>query len=218
VLEELSAVIAVRQQQLEVVRQFEQIGKAITFSVNHLSHKQQDDFELGLRTSINRTLSKEILSFQDLLRTLETLERKARWRIDVKEEDNSKTIFVFTVVTSLFLPLSFVSSYLGMNTTDIRTMDNSQATFWATALPVTVSVVALAVLAANRGDAARDWFFGKRQRLRQRRIRAPKEDRLYDTSASDAHTDDEHRKVTRFSRRRLRRSANSALDLEPGPT
>lgn len=89
---------------------------------------------------------------------LALLERKARYRIDVLEEDNSKAIFVFTVVTAIFLPLSFFTSYLGMNTADIRNMNRSQSLFWIVAAPVTVVVLGLAVLASYKGDAAREWF------------------------------------------------------------
>ena len=44
-------------------------------------------------------------------------------------------MLVFTVVTIIFLPLSTVASILGMNTSDVRDMDDGQWVFWATALP-----------------------------------------------------------------------------------
>jgi len=62
--------------------------------------------------------------------------------------------------------MSFVTSYLGMNTNDIRNMSNSQSTFWAIALPVTIVVVGLAVLAAYKGDSILEWLFHSRQRLK----------------------------------------------------
>lgn len=39
---------------------------------------------------------------------------------NIKAEDKNVAIFVYTVVPIVFLALSFVPSYLGMNTTDIR--------------------------------------------------------------------------------------------------
>lgn len=67
------------------------------------------------------------------------------------EEDRGKAIFVFTLVTVIFLPLSFVTSFMGMNTVDIRDMDNSQAVFWAIALPAICTVIGVVVLIAQKG-------------------------------------------------------------------
>ena len=77
-------------------------------------------------------------------------------------------IFVFTVVTVIFLPLSCMTSYMGMNTADIRNMGNSQATFWVAALPITGVVLFLAILVAYKGDAVREWFFTMRERRKSR--------------------------------------------------
>lgn len=59
---------------------------------------------------------------------------------------------VFTIVTVIFLPLSFVSSYFGMNTADIRNTEQGQWIFWAVGASVTFAVAALALLAAFRGQ------------------------------------------------------------------
>lgn len=65
-------------------------------------------------------------------------------------KDHQETaIFIFTIVTVIFLPLSTVSSYLGMNTSDIRDMQTKQWVFWAVAIPLTVVVLILARLWAG---------------------------------------------------------------------
>lgn len=67
-------------------------------------------------------------------------------------KDRQETaIFIFTVVTVIFLPLSTVSSYLGMNTSDIRDMQSKQWVFWAAAVPLTVVVLFVARLWAFPG-------------------------------------------------------------------
>lgn len=48
---------------------------------------------------------------------------------------------VFTVITIIFLPLSFVASVLGMNTSEIRSMTFNQWVFWASAIPFTLLVI-----------------------------------------------------------------------------
>ncbi|KAF1951942.1 hypothetical protein CC80DRAFT_190551 [Byssothecium circinans] len=58
---------------------------------------------------------------------------------------HENAIYAFTIVTVVFLPLSFVCSFLGMNTAGIRDMDSGQWVFWASALPLTFAVVLVAL-------------------------------------------------------------------------
>lgn len=67
-------------------------------------------------------------------------------------EHHGKAIVVFTVVTIVFLPMSFVSSVFGMNVKDIREMENGQWTFWVAALAMTVVVVGLSLVVAFMGE------------------------------------------------------------------
>lgn len=76
-------------------------------------------------------------------------------RIESNKDRQEAAILVFTIVTIIFLPLSFVSSFLGMNTTDIRNMDTHQWLFWACAIPLTTVVVGLSLLVANKVEPAR---------------------------------------------------------------
>lgn len=61
--------------------------------------------------------------------------------IEVRKESNSKAITIFTTVTVIFLPLSFVTSYLGMNSVDIRNGTFNQSLFWIIALPSTAGLI-----------------------------------------------------------------------------
>ncbi|KAL8881318.1 MAG: hypothetical protein Q9198_001462 [Flavoplaca austrocitrina] len=72
--------------------------------------------------------------------------------VDIKVEDQGKAVMVFTIVTVIFLPLSFVSSYFGMNTADIRELQHGQWIFWAVGLSVTFCTVVTALLIAFRGQ------------------------------------------------------------------
>ena len=62
------------------------------------------------------------------------------------KDRHDKAIYAFTIVTVIFLPLSFVTSFLGMNTTGIRDTQYGQWMFWVTALPLTLVVILLALL------------------------------------------------------------------------
>jgi Mg2+ and Co2+ transporter CorA len=61
--------------------------------------------------------------------------------IEVRKESNSKAIIIFTIVTVVFLPLSFVTSYLGMNSVDIREGTFNQSLFWMIAIPSAAGLI-----------------------------------------------------------------------------
>lgn len=152
----------------------------VTFRITSQSRAQQYDLEgYNAGKQLLDRLRNDRDQLYALQRKLKDLRAKARYRIEVLEEDNSKAIFVFTVVTAVFLPLSFVTSYLGMNTADIRSTTTGQSTFWAISLPMTFVVVTLAITVAYKGDAVVDWMHNLRRRFtkptsqrgRRRRLR-----------------------------------------------
>ncbi|KAL9578687.1 MAG: hypothetical protein Q9212_005562 [Teloschistes hypoglaucus] len=89
-------------------------------------------------------------------------------RIESSKDRQEAAIFVFTVVTIIFLPLSFVASFFGMNVNDIRDMGRSQWVFWASALPLTAIVAAVAILVAYKIEPVKDLWSGIAERWRGR--------------------------------------------------
>jgi CorA-like Mg2+ transporter protein len=53
----------------------------------------------------------------------------------------SRSVFIFTAITIVFLPLSFFTSYFGMNLTDIVKTDHDTNYFWLIAGPTSGSIV-----------------------------------------------------------------------------
>lgn len=94
------------------------------------------------------------------------LKEQVKQAIEVLEEDHGKAIRVFTIVTLFFLPLSFVSTFLGMNTTDVDGLKWDQSIFWATSLPITAFVLLTAIIYGYKGDEISDWFSMKMRSLR----------------------------------------------------
>jgi uncharacterized membrane protein (DUF485 family) len=89
----------------------------------------------------------------------------------VRKESNSKAITLFTIVTVIFLPLSFVTSYLGMNSVDIRGGSFTQGLFWAIAMPIAAFLVGglwialrfrrrIRRVAIDRLESCRGWWRG----------------------------------------------------------
>lgn len=91
-----------------------------------------------------------------LIRRCGPLASRTKQSLEINEEDHGKAIMVFTVVTVIFLPLSFATSYLGMNTVDIRDMDQKQSLFWIIAIPLTVVTVGACLVVGYYGEYIRD--------------------------------------------------------------
>lgn len=61
-------------------------------------------------------------------------------------ESNNQAILVFTIVTVVFLPLSFFTSYFGMNVKGIADTEKNERYFWTVCGSATVSIVILTLL------------------------------------------------------------------------
>lgn len=114
--------------------------------------------EQVLLSQTSEMILKSFNDYKEIDRKVERMASQTKMSIEILDDDHGKAIFVFTVVTLIFLPLSFVSSLLGMNTVDIRNQDTTQWLFWAIALPITAAVVVLALVVAYRYDEIREWI------------------------------------------------------------
>ena len=55
---------------------------------------------------------------------------------------------------------SFVTSFLGMNVTDVRDISRDQKVFWFSAIPLTFVVVSLSMIYGYKWEALREWLKG----------------------------------------------------------
>ncbi|KAL8668389.1 MAG: hypothetical protein Q9168_006980 [Polycauliona sp. 1 TL-2023] len=117
-------------------------------------HKRRLDDSLRISTCQSAWLktSKLLEEVEQVQAEGQRLGEQTAHLVDIKVEEQAKAVMVFTIVTVIFLPLSFVSSYFGMNTPDIRDMQQGQWIFWAIGLSVTFSTVVVALLVAFRGQ------------------------------------------------------------------
>ncbi len=61
-------------------------------------------------------------------------------------DNQNKAVFIFTAVTIVFLPLSFFTSYFGMNLAGVRDSDYTEAYFWKVCGSVSFCIVLVVVL------------------------------------------------------------------------
>ncbi|KAK0610421.1 cora-like Mg2+ transporter protein-domain-containing protein [Bombardia bombarda] len=132
--------------------------------------QQQDGFRTrNTRRELSRFELQYIMKQQDLLeqrdeaildlqKSAQALKQRVKQMIEIMDEDHGKAIRVFTIVTVFFLPLSFVTGFFGMNTSDIRDLDAGQTLYWTVAIPVTVVILFLAFIYGYRGDEIQDWI------------------------------------------------------------
>ena len=83
----------------------------------------------------------------------------------IVSDSQNKAIMVFTVVTVIFLPLSFFTSYYGMNLSDVVNTAKNQAYFWKVCGTVTFIIILFTTLSAFRHQL--------RRLMRNRRMKGP---------------------------------------------
>jgi hypothetical protein len=115
-------------------------------------------YERSLLESCQEYLGMTAQEYRYLLARCGPLSDSTKQSLEITEEDHGKAIMVFTIVTVIFLPLSFVTSFLGMNTTDIRDMGSSSSLFWTIAIPLTAITMASVLYIGYNGDDLRDFF------------------------------------------------------------
>ncbi|KAF5636785.1 mg2+ transporter [Fusarium tjaetaba] len=149
--EEMEALRIVFEVQTRTVKAFAQV-----LSPDFFPKDTTDRADLGNRKYI---LAEDGKTLEILQRILNATRHDMKQMIEVLDEGHGKAIRVFTFVTLFFLPLSFVTSFFGMNTTDVRELDRDQRVFWSSAVPLTLAVSSLALVFGYRWDTVTALFF-----------------------------------------------------------
>ena len=76
--------------------------------------------------------------------------------VETLQDDNGRAIFVFTFITVLFLPLTFIAGVFGMNLIGISDTTSTTQHFWKIALPVTGGIIVLCAVVIIWGEKI--WF------------------------------------------------------------
>jgi Mg2+ and Co2+ transporter CorA len=189
VQEELNIIIQIMDQQMELVASLQgmvkpiairrqsqsvpqphQLRRASTIPLADLATYRQLSFShLSDPTAqLLENLRREYADLCDLRENSNALINRTIQLVNIRLEDHGKAILVFTIVTIIFLPLSFISSFFGMNFSDIRDMESTQRLFWIVSGSLTVGTVGFAVFLAFYGSAIIDWFLSWREDRRRR--------------------------------------------------
>ncbi|KAI9782655.1 MAG: hypothetical protein M1816_001726 [Peltula sp. TS41687] len=156
--EEIRCISAVFQDQGRVLEEYGKVLNPDSFYIPSRTRRSLWGLENDLYSSILQDGQREIEGPRQLAEKCPKLAEQVKQNVEIQQEDHGKAILVFTTVTIIFLPLSFVSSLLGMNTVDIRNSDKTQWLFWIISLPLTIMVMISALLIGYHGDRIREFI------------------------------------------------------------
>jgi CorA-like Mg2+ transporter protein len=154
--EEVEYVRDVIKQQGDLMDLYKDLLGPQTFHVITKSRETLHDLADALLSHSASKRTDEAEGYDGLITDVKQMVARAKSLVEIEQHDHRKAILVFTTVTIIFPPLSFVTSFLGMNTQDIRSQKNSQWIFWGTALPLTWVVVLVSMYIGYRIDDFRD--------------------------------------------------------------
>ncbi|KAF2466121.1 uncharacterized protein BDR25DRAFT_79625, partial [Lindgomyces ingoldianus] len=154
--EELSALSSINAWQTKLIESYAAVLNPTSYPNDIPSRGAMFPHERLVLQSCLESLLDAKADFSEMIEKCGPLSESTKQSAEINEEDHGKAILVFTVVTIIFLPLSFVTSYLGMNTSDIRDMTSKQSLFWEIAIPLTAVTMGSILLIAYNGDEIRD--------------------------------------------------------------
>lgn len=116
--------------------------------------------------NILKAVRERLSDFDELKYRTTQLRNQNVQLIETEQDSNNKAILVFTIVTIVFLPLTFISGFFGMNLSGIAGTTATTSHFWVIAMPLTGAIAIPCLLLA---------FWSRILRLRYR-LQKPKED------------------------------------------
>lgn len=144
--EEVAIVHGVLLQQRRVLAEFQGYLNPSSIETPSTARKIRFDFEKKRIERILVNLREQSKSCAELQKRAKVLAMQNVQLIEALQDDNSRAIFIFTFITVLFLPLSFVAGFFGM--------DASQTTspFWKVAGSLTAAVILLCFAVIKWGE------------------------------------------------------------------
>jgi hypothetical protein len=156
--EELSALEQINFWQTNLIVSYNRVLSDRTYPNDDSSRRALYPVENMVLDSCLEHLADALADYREMNKRCGPISELTKQSSEINDEDHGKAILVFTVVTIIFLPLSFVTSYLGMNTSDIRDMEDKQSLFWEIAIPLTVVTMGSMMFIAYNGEDIRGHF------------------------------------------------------------
>lgn len=156
--EEIMAISEIMKGQINLYSDLEKVLHPESFRNPTESRVSMYELELELLKKCHLKGTPRLSEMAQLLRRVKRLIEDTKTSVEINDDDHGKAILVFTIVTLVFLPLSFVSSFLGMNTVDIRNQTASQGLYWIISVPLTAGVMIFALVIGYKYEVMRDYI------------------------------------------------------------
>ena len=144
--------IDVLTQQDTVLRQFKENLNPETFQATSVARKLRYKYECRDIDRLLLNIKEKMNSFSELQQRAHQLSTENMRLVETRQDDNSKAIFIFTMVTVLFLPLSFVAGFFGMNLKGINGSERDYWHFWKISLPMTAGIILFCGIVSWKGE------------------------------------------------------------------
>ena len=154
--EEVAAVHAILKQQVKVLKDLDYYLDPEHFDTPSTARRMRYEYEHEGIKRILSTLQDQVKNCKELQERAKVLAEQNVHLIETLQDDNGRAIFIFTFITILFLPLSFISSFFGMNLRGIVEVTHDVSLFWKIALPATSGIVLMCVAVIAWGEGM--WF------------------------------------------------------------
>ena len=155
--EEVTIVKNVLKEQDNVLSRLKASLDPKTFRTPSITRKLRYDFECKAIDKILTTIQDQMKNCDELIERAKSHAVQNVQLVETFQDDNSKAIFVFTMVTILFLPMSFVAGFFGMNVIGISAQETTLRHFWTISLSLTFGIVIPCTIIALKGEEV---FFG----------------------------------------------------------
>jgi Mg2+ and Co2+ transporter CorA len=169
VSEELEIITDVFKQQEKFFTVYRDLLNHKNFDFPTLKRKTRFAFEEITINRIKKAVKERITDCTELFNRTERLADQNVKLVETYQDDDNKTLLIFTVVTITFLPATFVTGFFGMNFHHINDTTYTVKHFWIIAGPLTLGVVMISLILANLGRIRRNWVEIRKSLARRKR-------------------------------------------------
>lgn len=112
-------------------------------------------YEANALETILRRQGDRVAECQEMQKRVRGLGIQNVQLVETQLDDNNRAILIFTIVTVVFLPMTFVSGFFGMNLNGFSNSDAKAVHFWEIAAPLTVGIALPCIIIAFWGPLNR---------------------------------------------------------------
>lgn len=157
--EELEAVCQVLVQQQKVLSLLKDLLDPATFASSTSSapidRKSRFAFESRALDDLMRKQSDRIAECDEIRNRVRILSVQNVQLVETQLDDNNRAVLIFTIVTVVFVPMTFVCGFFGMDFTDFPSQRRTVMHFWDIAAPLTAGIAVPCILVAFWGPLKR---------------------------------------------------------------